>query len=234
MIYKQQTPEDTYKELTTPDKMETGNSRQYQSSQGYKFLFVWSNAVLLRILIKKFTDFLGEFKSSLKSSKFLYTPLISRLKAQMDDSARSVVANIEEGFKRPTTKEYLEFIGFSQGSLAEVKGDVERCLQDGYLVSQKGRTVMDLGIELGEWGRYLRNPTNATAVLEYPLGESRGVYRNLKEDKSRRTLGEILGEDLAFEHFMELTNKTDWGLRNLVISLEKRQEEEKRKIIWGE
>jgi len=40
------------------------------------------------------------------------------------DSARSVKRNIEEGFKRTTTSEYIEFLGFSRGSLEELHGDL--------------------------------------------------------------------------------------------------------------
>ncbi|MCX6812458.1 MAG: four helix bundle protein [Candidatus Berkelbacteria bacterium] len=42
-------------------------------------------------------------------------------------SARSGVRNIEEGFSRASTKEYIEFLGFSKGSLEELLGDFEYC-----------------------------------------------------------------------------------------------------------
>lgn len=42
-------------------------------------------------------------------------------------SARSGVRNIEEGFSRATTKEYVTFLGFSKGSLEELLGDFEYC-----------------------------------------------------------------------------------------------------------
>ena len=57
----------------------------------------------LRFFIRRFTE-------SLPKSEY-------RRKSQVDDAARSVVRNIEEGFKRTTTGEYLQFIGYSQGSL---------------------------------------------------------------------------------------------------------------------
>jgi len=84
----------------------------------------------------------------------------------MDDASRSVQRNIEEGYKRPTTKEYLDFLGFSQGSLEELKGDVRDCLRDG-----------------------------------------------------------LMGKKLH-DKFIELINKTDWLLRRLVKSLEKKMAEE--------
>jgi four helix bundle protein len=51
----------------------------------------------------------------------------SRLIDQMVSSARSVKRNIEEGFKRATTAEYIQFLGYSAGSLAELRGDFEDC-----------------------------------------------------------------------------------------------------------
>jgi len=71
--------------------------RSWKSSHGYKFLIPWSNAVLLRILVRKFTQ-------TLPKSEY-------RTKAQVDDAARSVTANIEEGYKRSTTLEYIQFLG---------------------------------------------------------------------------------------------------------------------------
>ncbi|TSC93737.1 MAG: hypothetical protein Athens101428_557 [Candidatus Berkelbacteria bacterium Athens1014_28] len=42
-------------------------------------------------------------------------------------STQSVVRNIEEGFSRATTKEYVTFLGFSKGSLEELLNDFEYC-----------------------------------------------------------------------------------------------------------
>ena len=41
----------------------------------------------------------------------------------MNDSARSISANICEGYKRNNTKSYLEFLGFGRASNEELKGD---------------------------------------------------------------------------------------------------------------
>lgn len=98
-------------ELNQPEKPKA-RSRVWQSTNGYTYLVSWSNASLLRVLVRKFTRVLPR-------SEY-------RLKAQLDDAARSTVANIEEGFARATTGEYLNFLGYSQGSLKEVKGDIQR------------------------------------------------------------------------------------------------------------
>lgn len=64
-----------------------------------------------------------------------------RLKVQLDDVARSQKRNIEEGWKRPTTSEYLRFLGYAQASLEEVRGDIRDAKTDEFLRSQPGSTL---------------------------------------------------------------------------------------------
>ena len=80
---------------------------------GYKNLIVWSQAGKIYRGTKDFTR------------KFLDGRSEYRLVGHMNDSARSVQRNIEEGYKRATTKEYIQFLGFSRASLEELKGDFE-------------------------------------------------------------------------------------------------------------
>lgn len=169
--------------------MKPTGSRKWQSSEGYRYLAPWSNAVLLRFLVRKIT-------AGLPKSEH-------RMKAQVDDAARSVVANIEEGFKRDSTQDYLKFLSFSQGSLEEVKGDVRRLRQDGFLPSKPKSCLADLGIKLREFkGKLEEDKGNSPLELLYP------------------PLKSLKGADLTFEMMLELCNKTDWLLRRLVESLE--------------
>lgn len=217
----QELVEKTFRELSAANKPQQ-HSRVSQTPNGYIFLVAWSNASLLRILVRTFTE-------TLPKSKY-------RLKVHLDDAARSVVANIEEGYGRPTTSQYLDFLGFSQGSLREVKGDVQRCLQDGLLSSRSGSSQASLGISLKDWHEVLKR-----SVISL-LTESKGVYRNLEESR-RKTPGfagkpnllqvplksfkflyspvdNLRTQDLTYEIFVELINKTDWHLRKLAVSLE--------------
>jgi len=170
-------------------------TRQWKHPEGYKYLAVWTNAVLLRFLIRKFTE-------TLPHSEY-------RRKTQLDDSGRSIVSNIEEGYKRPTTKEYLDFLGFSQASLEEVKGLCRQAHQDGFLKSKPDSTLVDLGIDLKEIKGLLRD-----AKGEVPLEL---LYPPLKSLK---------GSNLPLEMFLELINKTDWLFRQTVESLERKMAEE--------
>ncbi|MCK4828750.1 four helix bundle protein, partial [bacterium] len=81
-------------------KKPRARSRVWEDPKGYQYLAVWQNAALLRVLVRKWTT------GCLPKSEY-------RLKAQMDDEARSTKRNIEEGWKRPTSSEYLQFLGYS-------------------------------------------------------------------------------------------------------------------------
>ena len=181
------------------------STRQWKHPEGYKFLAPWTNAVLLRFLIRKFTETLPRQEH--------------RTKTQLDDSARSVVSNIEEGYKRPTTKEYLDFIGFSQGSLEEIKGLIKQVYQDGFLKSKPGSTLTDLGIDLKEL-KGLLEETKGEIPLEILYAPLKSL--NLPLESLNSPLKSFKENQLTLEIFMELINKTDWLFRRLVESLEEK------------
>ncbi|MBI5620425.1 four helix bundle protein [Candidatus Gottesmanbacteria bacterium] len=203
----------TYRELAAHAKPQA-RSRISSTPNGYIHLVAWSNASLLRILVVRFTP-------TLHKSQY-------RRKIQLDDAARSTVANIEEGFARPTTKEYLNFLGFSQASLIEVKGDVQRLRQDGLLPSRPGSSLASQSIDLRGWHEALKSSVISRKFLQNPLKSSKGFYRNLKELTGENQPFRFLYDPvdnlrihaLTYEILIELVNKTDWHLRKLVISLE--------------
>lgn len=203
----------TYRELAETDKP-SARSRISKTPNGYIHLVAWSNASLLRILVHRFTD-------TLSQSHY-------RLKHQIDDAARSVIANIEEGYARPTTSEYLTFLGYSEASLIEVKGDVQRSLQDGLLSSQPGTTLTNLGIDLRDWHEAVREsviskPIPSPKLLQNPLQSSKGLYRNLQDFRfNYPPVDNLQAQFLTYEIFIELINKTSWHLRRLVVSLEEK------------
>lgn len=191
-------------ELSAPEKP-IQLSRTWESPIAYKYLVQWSNAVLLRYLVRLFTI-------SLPKSEY-------RRKAQLDDAARSVVRNIEEGWKRSNTSDYLNFLGYSQGSLEEVKGDIRELCEDKFLKSKPNSSLKSIGIDLGDFN---------TALKPKPHKDVKGNYRNLEENTTSYTpitvlyppLNNIKASDLTVEIFIELINKTDFLLRKLVESLE--------------
>lgn len=187
----QQLAEKTMRELRVAEKPQQ-QSRTWTDPEGYQRLGAWQNAALLRVLIRVFTK-------SLPRNEY-------RLKAQLDDAARSVKRNIEEGWKRPTTKEYLTFLGYSQASLEEVKGDIRDAKTDGFLPSRPLTTLKStLNVDL--------RATKGLEVKGEPTAPSHPYYQPLTTLKP---------ETLTYEIFIELINKTDWLLRQLVQSLERK------------
>ncbi len=208
----QELAEKTFRELAETEKPQQ-RSRISNTHNGYIFLVAWSNASLLRILVRAFTDTFPRSEH--------------RLKTQLDDAARSTVANIEEGYSRPTTSQYLDFLGFSYASLIEVKGDIQRSFQDRFLKSVPGSTLADIHINLQDWHEALKKsvisrPSSSKEQPEHiytavaggsqpPLNSFKFLYTPVDDLKSR---------NLTYEIFIELINKTDWHLRRLVESLE--------------
>lgn len=186
-------------ELSQPERPRA-RSRVWQDPKGYQYLGVWQNAALLRVMVRVWTKGLprGEY----------------RLKAQMDDEARSVKRNIEEGWKRPTTSEYLQFLGYSQASLEELRGGIRDCKTDGFLPSRPGSSLKDLRVDL----RVVKGPRKGQTWGE-PTEPGHPYHKALTT---------LSPSTLTYEMFMELINKTDWLLRKLVESLEKKLEKERK------
>ena len=207
----EQLAEKTYRELAQPERPES-RSRVWTDPEGYRFLVPWSNAVLLRFLIRLLTN-------GLPKSEY-------RRKAQVDDAARSVVRNIEEGYKRATTSEYLQFIGYSQGSLEEVKGDIRELTEDRFLRTVGKSSLAGIGLDLGSLNRALKG--NKGGLKDGKAEEDKGNKGKLKDFTYRPLtvlyppLSKVRAGDLTYEVFLELINKTDWNLRKLVESLEKK------------
>lgn len=224
----------TYTELNAP-KQPIQKSRTWEHPEAYKYLVQWSNSVLLRYFIRLFT-------ASLPKSEY-------RRKTQLDDAARSVVRNIEEGWKRANTSDYLSFIGYSQGSLEEVKGDIRELTEDHFLPSKPGSSLKDLEIDLGTFnkalsprggleestGNYisLNSYKNPVTPFKGDLKENKGDYNKPAPESDSiflyrpitllyPPLKEIQAKDLTYEIFIELINKTDFLLRKLVESLEQK------------
>lgn len=64
--------------------------------------------------------------------------------SQMQDAARSVKQNIQEGYSRRSLAEYLQGLNISKGSLGELIGDIDDCLDDGLLNNQEFKELDEL------------------------------------------------------------------------------------------
>jgi four helix bundle protein len=170
--------------------------RQSPRGLAYQHSAVYRNAVILRLLGKKFTNSLDPVKDK-------------RLIEQIDSELRSVVANIREGYLRPTSAEFSTFLGFSQGSLEEFRGDIIDTKDDGLLKSKPGNSLASLKISL-------KPPPNIS-----PRKHLRELKRRIRDVKS---------DQLTYEIFLELVNKTDYLLKRAVDGIDKKiiSDEEKK------
>ena len=86
-------------------------TKQSQSPYGYRNLLVYKKAEELQANCAALTH------------TFPKTKTLVALADQMDRSARSTKQNVVEGWKRNSTKEYYEFLGFAIASNAELEED---------------------------------------------------------------------------------------------------------------
>jgi four helix bundle protein len=70
------------------------------------------------------------------------------LKSQLDRSAGSVMDNIAEGFERDGTREFIQFLAISKGSLGEVRSQLYRVLDRKFLELKEHDTLQELCITL--------------------------------------------------------------------------------------
>lgn len=143
----------------------------YKNPLGYKQLRTWQQANEILLLTEEY---------------IITLPSKEPARSHMDRSARSTVRNIEEGFRRTTTREYINFLGFSAGSNEELMGDFEHCLK-----GNKG----DLGMaEKGLWlckgeGKMLFNQIKALErkmITDKTLSANESARYILKENREKR------------------------------------------------
>ena len=113
--------------------------KQSSSPYGYKSLLVYKKAEEMQKACASLTSHFPPFSHSSRSKT------LSALADQMDRSARSVKQNIVEGWKRNSTKEYHQFLGFSLGANAELEEDCNDIIKGVY-------KEMGLKGEMGEMG----------------------------------------------------------------------------------
>ena len=89
-----------------------------------------------------------------------------RLVSQMRDAARSAKQNIREGYRRGSLGNFLNSIRISQGSLEELRGDLEDCYEDKLISQQEfenlNRLIQSAGYMSTQYLKAMSKPENKT------------------------------------------------------------------------
>ena len=157
---------------------------RHKKPEGYKELLVYKRADEIQGFVYKITE-----KFSVNER---------RRKEHMRDSARSVKQNIVEGWKRETTREYINFLSFSFGSLGELKEDGEDCIKRG-LISQE------------EFGELIRR----CGEIDFLMGRLKSALeRKVGKEEVLSPYNHWLGKEM--EKKMEENRKFDEELKRII------------------
>ncbi|MCX6810116.1 MAG: four helix bundle protein [Candidatus Berkelbacteria bacterium] len=162
----------------------------YTNPLGYKQLRTWQQANEILELTEDFIKTL---------------PVKEPSRSHMDRSARSTVRNIEEGFRRTTTQEYVNFLGFSAGSNEELLNDFQHCLD-----KRQGDRLM------GEQG------------VKWCRGESTMLHRQILSLEQKMVKEKTLSRDdmarLALKNEAEHHQKANKWLAEMTEKLREKDE----------
>lgn len=128
------------------------------SIRDYRELVVWQKAIELAKLVYSITNtFPSEEKFGLVS--------------QMRRAAVSVPSNIAEGQARATTGEFLQFISYAEGSIADLDTNFTLCVELDFCKKSKVEPSLNLILEIREMLNALKRGfkrTGLTPVIFQP------------------------------------------------------------------
>ncbi len=116
----------------------------------FEELDVWKVSRELCSKIGKLIDG-GNFKNSF------------RLTGQIESSSGSIMDNIAEGFERGTRAEFIQFLGYSKGSCGELRSQLYRAVDRGFINNEQFdelyALVIRISIMIQKFISYLQHTT---------------------------------------------------------------------------
>ncbi len=191
-----------------------------KNPEGYKKLLAYTKAKALH-------------RDTLElASHFPRTKTYADLADQMARSGRSGNKNIVEGWKRNTTKEYFDFLGFSIGAVEELRDDAEDIILGVYpelnpIIGVMGQKGIEMGKERVKRGQ---KGIMGREVLEslkfYPLNETfPPVVKIYLQAKEVNFLLDKLQKSLDFKMDQELTKPANQKAKSYFDDLKKADRE---------
>ena len=177
--------------------------KPYKDPYGYKKLLAYEKAEDLQM------------KCSHLTHLFPFSKTLLSLADQMDRSARSGKQNIVEGWKRNTTKEYYDFLGFSIGAVAELEEDCDDIIRGAY-----PELVDKMGLKREEGEEKGWNILEVEKLRFYPLDLSLPLVIQLKlQSKELNFLLKKLQDSLE----QKMKNESTLSLKDKAKIIEKKK-----------
>lgn len=133
-----------------------------KNPEGYKALLVYKKADELHVLSLE----LAKEIKGVRGEDGERNKILTELADQIGRAARSPKSNIVEGWKRNTSKEYFGYLGFSIGSVEEIREDVSDIIKGKYKELMGVRGIMGERVVKDE--RAIPFPLNPSTLL-HPL-----------------------------------------------------------------
>ena len=123
------------------------------ATQHFEEMKVWQDA---RVLTKQI--------NTLSKNKYFIRDY--GLRDQIQRATVSVMSNIAEGYERDNNKEFIKYLGYSKGSVGEVRSLLDIVLDQEYITEKEfnffKESATNISTQIANFIKYLRKRVNST------------------------------------------------------------------------